>query len=163
MLIIFHSIFDIGKLEYKLVYVQESGTSCYNSFDFYSRYIVVCLNPSLKALCFPYCITPLVVWQVSNQSCFCFFPQIIVIWTAEHPPPPTRQWPFIGGRTDLPIKVLHQPQARVSERFLQNRWIRTNAILVRTAAILKLRYQSQSKHSSSRKIFWTTYTHRQKI
>ena len=52
-----------------------------------------------------------------------------MIWTARHPPPPTRQWPFIGGRTDVPIKILHQPQARVSDRFRQNRWIRTDAIL----------------------------------
>ena len=52
-----------------------------------------------------------------------------MIWTAKHPPPPTRQWPFIGGRTDVPIKILHQPQARVSDRFRQNRWIRTDAIL----------------------------------
>ena len=52
-----------------------------------------------------------------------------MIWTASHPPPPTRQWPFIGGRTDVPIKILHQPQARVSQRFQQSQWIRTEAIL----------------------------------
>ena len=52
-----------------------------------------------------------------------------MIWTASHPPPPTRQWPFIGGRTNVPIKILHQPQARVSQRFQQSQWIRTEAIL----------------------------------
>ena len=47
-----------------------------------------------------------------------YFPfQIIVLWTAEKEPPPTHQWPFVGGRTQVPIKVLHRPGARISERF----------------------------------------------
>ena len=56
------------------------------------------------------------------------FTQIIVIWTAVNKPPPTHQWPFVGGRTNVPIQVLHQPSAPVSSRFRDDLLIKTDAV-----------------------------------
>lgn len=64
-----------------------------------------------------------------NVAASAFVDKIIVIWTSESRPPPTTQWPFIGGRTRVPVHVLHVAKAPVSERFRPNDLIKTDAIL----------------------------------
>ncbi len=67
-----------------------------------------------------------------NVAASSFVDKIIVIWTGDKPPPPTHQWPFIGGRTSVQIQVLHVPNAQLSDRF------RLVQDKVRTASVLSL-------------------------